>query len=157
MTLIYLKKGFFKMQEEKEFNALSLLGKWPIPGDEARKNKRLIHIPPEKMLRLIHGKKNHILVSFYVSNDFVHFGTIQIPCGIYSDPETHKGDEVLFVLKGKLTVEILDKNKDESVVIHDSYEINTGEKFIIPEEVKHRYFNFSDEILEFIFGVAPEL
>ena len=94
------------MENKKEYSALDMLGRYPISGAEARKNQRLIHIPQDKMLRLIHGKENHILVSFFVSNDFVHFGTIQIPKGIYSDPETHKGDEVLFVLKGKLTVQV---------------------------------------------------
>ena len=80
------------MENKREYSALDMLGRYPISGVEARKNRRLIHIPQDKMLRLIHGKENHILVSFFVSNDFVHFGIIQIPKGIYSDPDTHKGD-----------------------------------------------------------------
>ncbi len=62
------------MEDNKDLKALDLLGRFPVSGEEARKNKRLIHIPQDKMLRLIHGKENHILVSFFVSNDFVHFG-----------------------------------------------------------------------------------
>lgn len=146
------------MKDEKEFSALDLLGRYPISGQEARKNKRLIHIPPEKCLRLIHGKENHILVSFFVSNDFVHFGKIQIPKGIYSDPETHKGDEVLFVLKGKLTVQVYeDADEEPTGVLHESYEIHPEEQFLIPEGMKHRYLNFSNEIVEAVFGIAPEL
>ena len=107
-----------------EKNNLNNLGKWPISGEEARKNKKLIHIPPDKTLKVIHGKKNHILVSFFVSNDFVHFGKMQIPKGIYSDPEIHKGDEVLFVLKGRLTVQVYDEAKnDDSTVLHESFEM----------------------------------
>jgi mannose-6-phosphate isomerase-like protein (cupin superfamily) len=145
------------MESRKDFNALDLLGRWPVSGEEARKNNRLIHIPPEKMLRLIHGKENHILVSFFVSNDLVHFGTIQVPKGVYSDPETHKGDEVLYVLKGTLTVQIIEENEDANSVLHESYNIGKEEKFYIPEGFKHKYLNFSDEVVEAVFGIAPEL
>ena len=146
------------MENKREYSALDMLGRYPISGVEARKNQRLIHIPQDKMLRLIHGKENHILVSFFVSNDFVHFGTIRIPKGIYSDPETHKGDEVLFVLKGTLTVQVYeDADEEDTSVLHESYEILPEEQFLIPEGMKHRYLNFSNEIVEAVFGIAPEL
>jgi len=145
------------MENNKDLKALDLLGRFPVPGEEARKSKRLIHIPQDKMLRLIHGKENHILVSFFVSNDFVHFGKIQVPKGIYSDPETHKGDEVLFVLKGKLTVQVYEGDEDDASVLHESYEILPEEQFLIPEGMKHRYLNFSNEVVEAVFGIAPEL
>jgi mannose-6-phosphate isomerase-like protein (cupin superfamily) len=146
------------MENKREYSALDMLGRYPVSGVEARKNQRLIHIPQDKMLRLIHGKENHILVSFFVSNDFVHFGTIRIPKGIYSDPETHKGDEVLFVLKGKLTVQVYeDAEEEDTSVLHESYEILPEEQFLIPEGMKHRYLNFSNEIVEAVFGIAPGL
>jgi len=138
-------------------SALDKLGNWPIPGGEARKNGRLIHIPREKVLRVIHGKKNHFLMSFFISNNYVHFGTIQISKGIYSDPEIHKGDEVLFVLKGTLTVQAFDNNNDDESVLHESYEINEGEQFLMPEGIKHRYLNFSNNVVETLFAIAPEL
>ena len=146
------------MEDKKNKCSLDLLGRYPVPGEEARKNKRLIHIPPDKMLKLIHGKENHILVSFFVSNDFVHFGKIQVPKGIYSDPETHRGDEVLFILKGKLTVQVYEEEDGEDTsVLHESYEILPEEQFLIPEGMKHRYLNFSNEVVEAVFGIAPEL
>ena len=146
------------MEDKKNLTALGLLGRYPIPGEVARKNKRLIHIPQDRMLKLIHGKENHILISFFVSNDFVHFGKIQIPKGIYSDPETHKGDEVLFVLKGKLTVQVYEEEDEEDTsVLHESYEILPEEQFLIPEGMKHRYLNFSNEVVDAVFGIAPEL
>ena len=140
------------------YNNLNSLYNWPISGEKARKNNRLIYISKDKVLRLIHGKDNHILVSFFVSNDYIHFGKIQIPKGIYSDPESHKGDEVLFVLKGKLTIQVYEKeNDDNESVIHEAYEVEAEEQFLIPEGVKHRYLNFSDSVVEAIFGIAPEL
>ncbi len=46
-------------------------------------------------------------------NDYLNFGTIQIPTRIYSEPEVYKGDEVIFVLKGKLTVQADDKETND--------------------------------------------
>jgi len=146
------------MENKKIPGSLDMLGRFPVSGEEARKNKRLIHIPQDRMLKLIHGKENHILVSFFVSNDFVHFGKIQIHSGIYSDPEKHKGDEVLFVLKGKLTVQVYENGQeDDTSVLHESYEILPEEQFLIPEGAKHRYLNFSGEVVEAVFGIAPQL
>ena len=34
------------------------LGHWPQDLDEARAQKRLLHIPPEKALTVIHGKEH---------------------------------------------------------------------------------------------------
>jgi gentisate 1,2-dioxygenase len=136
---------------------LNNLGKWPIPGAEARKRGRLVYIPREKMLRAIHGKKNHFLVSFFISNDYVHFGIMEIPKGIYSDQEVHKGDEVIFVVKGKLTVQVVDKETDDSSVLHESYVINEGEQFLMPVGIKHKYLNFSETVVKALFAIAPEL
>ncbi len=136
---------------------LKNLGRWPVPWEEARKGNRMIYIPGERWLRLIHGKKNHILVSFFVSNDFCHFGKLQVSQGTHSDPEIHGGDEVLFVLKGMLTVQVYEKGESEATVLHETYEVREEEQFLIPEGMKHRYLNFSDRVVEAIFGIAPAL
>ena len=136
---------------------LDYLGKWPIHGGEARKQNRMIYLPKEKWLNLIHGKQNHILMSFFVSNDFCHFGKLKIPKGTHSDAETHKGDEVLFVLSGVLTIQIYDEAESEATVLHETFEVKEQEQFLIPEGFKHRYLNFSDDLVEAIFGIAPEL
>ncbi len=138
-------------------NDLDNLGKWPMEGEEARKKNRMIFLPKDKWLNLIHGSKHHILMSFFISNDFCHFGKLQIPQGIHSDPETHKGDEVLFVLKGRLTIQVYEEGESEATVLHETFEADEGEQFIIPEGFKHRYLNFSDGLVEAIFGIAPEL
>ena len=48
---------------------LKLLGNWPISGTKARKNKKMCVIRDDDTLDLIHGKDNHVLISFHVSND----------------------------------------------------------------------------------------
>jgi len=137
--------------------SLDQLGKWPLSGEEARRNNRLVCIPPDKSLNVIHGKKNHILISFFVSNDYLHFGILQIPQGTYSDPEEHKGDEVIFVIKGKLTVQTYEKGYDDKSLLHSTYDIAKEEQFLIPEGVRHRYLNFSKGVVKAVFGIAPAL
>ena len=84
-------------------------------------------------------------------------GKLKIPRGIHSDPETHKGDEVLFVLSGTLTIQVYEEGESEATVLHETFEVNKQEQFLIPEGYKHRYLNFSDSVVEAIFGIAPEL
>jgi len=137
---------------------IDLLGKWPLSGEEARENNRLIYIPQDKMLQLIHGKNNHFLVSFFISNDFVNFGIMDIPKGIYSEPEVHKGDEVLFILEGTLIVKTYEQdNVDKNSVLHETFEINEGEQFLMPEGIIHKYLNFSNKVVKALFGIAPQL
>jgi mannose-6-phosphate isomerase-like protein (cupin superfamily) len=135
---------------------LDNIGRWPVEGQKARKNKRMILIRPDDTLKVIHGKKNHTLVSFFVSNDFIHFGTMTIPVGKYSDPETHKGDEVIFVLDGTLIVHVYETGSEDSA-LKNVYKIQKNEKFLIPEKHKHRYLNLEKGVVRFLFGVAPEL
>jgi mannose-6-phosphate isomerase-like protein (cupin superfamily) len=137
--------------------SLDNIGQWPISGEKARQNGRLILIPKEKMLNVIHGKENHILVSFFISNDIVHFGTMRIPIRTLSDSEVHKGDEVLFVLEGTLMVETFNNENTEDAVIRKSHRIKKGEMFFIPEGVSHRYSNFYTESVKVLFGIAPDL
>lgn len=136
---------------------LSLLGRWPRLGEELRREKKMLAIRPEEWLHLIHGKETHVLVSFAVSNDFLHMGRMTIPVKKFSQPEVHKGDEVLYVLNGTLTIKTFEKAGESESLIQDVYEVSKGEKFVIPEGVKHQYFNFSEEIVNIIFAVAPEL
>ena len=135
---------------------LEHIGKWPIDGEEARRRKRMILIRPDDTLKVIHGRENHILVSFFVSNNYIHFGTMTIPVGKHSDEEAHKGDEVLSVLQGTLIVQVFDENDSESV-LKNVYKVQKHEKFFIPENSKHRYLNLSGEVVKFLFSIAPDL
>lgn len=136
---------------------LDLIDKWPIPGPEAREKKQIFVIKPDQTLEVIHGNKKHILVSFAISNDFIHFGMMTIPSGVISDPEVHKrGDEVFYVLEGSISVIITSANENKSVS-KSRFEVNQGERFLIPEGIYHRYLNLSKEPVKLIFGIAPEL
>ncbi|MEK6646622.1 MAG: cupin domain-containing protein [Candidatus Firestonebacteria bacterium] len=153
-AVTYKGKFTFYKSEEDETN---LPIKWQKPHKKDYGEKELIHLPPCEWLHFIHGKKNHILVSFFVSNDLIHMGKIVIPAGKISDPEVHQGDEAVYLLEGKMTVRIYKSGNSEESISQETYQINKGEKILIPEGVKHQYLNFGTEGTEFIFVIAPKL
>lgn len=108
-------------------------------------------------LNLIHGETNHVLVSFYVSNDTLHSGLMTVPAGGRSDPEAHKGDEVTYCLRGRASVLIAGHERDSTSVEAERYEVRPGDRLLIPEGVEHRYINFAEETAELLFTIAPEL
>lgn len=133
------------------------LGNWPPEIDEARKEKRHIHIKPEDALTVIHGKEHESKFMFYISNERCHVGKIEICPGKHTDPEIHKGDEILMVLKGKLQIVVLSELEDEKAVSRKAYELDEGGRFLIPEGYKHQYFNLGKGITEVLFTIAPGL
>lgn len=142
--------------EMKADNRLQLIGKWPVPGPEARRKKQIFVIKPAQTLDVIHGSENHMLVSFAVSNDFIHFGLMTIPSGVLTDLEVHNGDEVFYVLEGSISVLINSSNQSQAVT-KSRFEVNCGERFLIPERVSHRYLNPCMGVTKLIFGIAPKL
>ena len=129
---------------------LENLGKWPIPGEKARRKPvRMIVITRDKMLTVIHGKDYKIPVTFYVSNDMIHMGEIAVPPHTHSEPEEHEGDEAIYALEGSLTVFLPETAQ--------SFEVREGEVFFTPEGVKHEYHNFTSKIVKAIFVIAPKL
>ena len=137
-------------------NRLNMLGKWPVPGPEARKEKKIHVIKSGQTLDVIHGRENHMLVSFAVSNDFIHFGSMTIPGGLITDPEVHLGDEVFYVLEGSVSV-VIEGADDAESVTKSRFEVNPGQRFLIPEGTCHRYFNTTTKPAQLIFGIAPKL
>ena len=79
---------------------------WPKDLKEGRKNRDLVPLPEENNLELIIGKKNHYLFSVIYSSDEMTIGKMVLPVRKYSEMESHKGDEVVNVLKGRLTINI---------------------------------------------------
>ena len=84
-------------------------------------------------------------------------GKIEICPGKHTDPEAHKGDEILMVLKGRLQVVVLSELEDEKAVSRKAYELEEGGRMLIPEGFKHQYFNLGVGMTEVLFTVAPGL
>ena len=147
------------MRKAMEKANIDYIGKWPVDPKEARRKKRLIHITPQDHLHLIHGDKEHILISLVVSNEYMHLGLITIPPGGYSEIEEHKGEEALSVLQGTLVVRTFEPGEelDKEKTSHMSYTVHCGEKLFIPERIKHCYKNFGEDVVKAYFAVAPQL
>ena len=79
----------------------------------------------------------------------IHMGEFSIPPKEYSEPESHKGDEVVFALGEKLVVYISDTQ--------ETFEVLDGEACFIPKNVKHQYYNFTSGITRALFLIAPKL
>jgi len=97
------------MEEWYRHGTTDDIGRWPVPGPECRKDPKLFyHITDEKKLLNIHGTQYPMLIKFFVSNDLVHMGEFILPAGgtgsRASEPDSHKGDCVLFVEWGPITV-----------------------------------------------------
>ena len=130
------------------------IGRWPIPGPECRQEPALFyHITENKKLVNIHGVEHPMLIKFFVTNDLVHMGEFILPAGgtgsRASEPDSHKGDCVLFVETGPITVFL-----PETLTAHD---VQVEEAMFIPEGVEYQLINYTDGTVKAIFSIAPGL
>ena len=136
------------------------LGRFPVEGKEVRQRREMVVVKKEDALQMIHGKDNHVLISLFVSNDRVHVGTMTIPANQFSDPETHKGDEVFYVVSGPVSIlieEMEAQGGEGKSVSTARYEVQEGERFLIPEGWTHRYYNPETSSAKLLFTIAPGL
>ena len=130
------------------------IGRWPVPGPECRKDPKLFyHITEDKKLINIHGTQYPMLIKFFVSNDLVHMGEFILPAGgngsRASEPDSHKGDCVLFVEWGPITVFLPDTL--------EAFDVQPEEVMFIPEGVKYQLINYTTGTVKAIFSIAPGL
>lgn len=137
---------------------LDRLGSWPIAGPEAREKKQIAVIRKGESLDFIHGRDNHILVSFFVSNDFLHVGTMTIPGNAVSDVEVHEGDEVIYVIEGTVSLLVQERQRGKPKPLSRTrIEARMGERLLVPEGCRHQYFNSGQGAAKLLFTIAPEL
>jgi mannose-6-phosphate isomerase-like protein (cupin superfamily) len=130
------------------------IGRWPVPGPECRKDPKLFyHITDEKKLLNIHGTQYPMLIKFFVSNDLLHMGEFILPAGgtgsRASEPDSHKGDCVLFVEWGPITVFLPDTL--------EAFDVQPEEVMFLPEGVKYQLINYTAGTVKAIFSIAPGL
>jgi quercetin dioxygenase-like cupin family protein len=128
-----------------------LLGSWPtaLPAtrDRLLREGGMVTIDARDALHLVAGETAPMLVSLYVSTDLLSAGTVQLRAGQRADPETHPGDEVLYVLQGQLHVYLPDTR--------DWFEANPNDCVFLPEGTRHQYWNYGDQPVMFAFAVSP--
>lgn len=128
-----------------------LLGQWPAKAPEERtrllREGGMVTLGRRDALHLIHGDRVSTQVSLYISTDVLTAGVMDLLPGVWSEPEAHPGDEVLYVTKGRLHVYLPDS--------FDWFEVHPHDSMFIPEGTHHQYVNYGDAPVEFAFAVSP--
>jgi quercetin dioxygenase-like cupin family protein len=125
------------------------LGQWPMARAEVARSARFTVLRDADLLWRMEGGEQPALTGLLVSTDQLTVGKLCLQPGQLTDPETHGGDESLYVLDGVLTL---------SVATADSapwYELKAGDGFYLPEGTSHQYRNLSNRPVTVLFGVAP--
>ena len=128
------------------------IGRWPVPGPQCRRQPILFyHITEEKKLLNVHGIEHPMLIRFFVSNDLLHMGEFILPAGgtgcRASEPDSHKGDCVLFVESGPITVFLSDTQ--------EAFDVQVEEAMFIPEGVRYQLINYTADTVKAVFSIAP--
>ena len=134
-------------------------GKWPVDPAQARHDLELVKISRDDWKHLIHGEKEHVHVSVMLSTDYAQVGHIRLYPGSHSELENHAGDEVIYMLKGKMAIRVVttsDLEVDAANANRQHFELCQGEGFLIPEGFVHQYVNLTDEESVFFFGIGPD-
>lgn len=139
------------------YDAIKQIGNWPPETAKARKEKLHIYIPPEKALRVIHGKEHHSLMEIFISNEQGHTGIHTVSAGKFADAETNGGDKCMLVLDGKMQIRVIESADEEDSVSSPAWEVKEHEVFFVPEGVRHQVFNLGKGTLRYLFAVAPNL
>ena len=127
-----------------------LLGKWPMSRAEATRTNTFTVLRDADMLWRLEAGKQPALTGLLVSTDQLTVGKVFLSPGQITAPETHGGDESLYVLDGTLTLSVAAKDSSPW------YELNPGDGFYLPQGTAHQYRNLTDKPVTVLFGVAPQ-
>jgi mannose-6-phosphate isomerase-like protein (cupin superfamily) len=127
------------------------LPKWMSNYPNPYKQKKVVLTRPNQYLAQTFGNDQNTMRSrIYFSTDKLTVGRFQVMPGCRFDPsDIHAGDEVYYILSG--TAYIFNPTTGNITIA------KKGEMVNIPKNVWHQAFNFSDEILDVLCFVAPEV
>jgi quercetin dioxygenase-like cupin family protein len=131
---------------EVRYSRDELLGRWPAAQGEATPHPLRVIRSPDLLWRL-EGKQRQIPVALFLSTPCLTAGRVRLLPGQVSESERHAGDEILYVLEGRLNVFVPDLGR--------WLEAHPGDGVYLPLGVVHQYHNVSDRPAAFFFGVAP--
>jgi quercetin dioxygenase-like cupin family protein len=89
-----------------------------------------------------------VLVGIIWSTPDLTFGRMELLAGQRSDIHRHGGDEVMYLVEGRLLVRAEGKSEDW-------FERKPGDASYVPEGVEHSYYNYGDRPPTATFLVAP--
>lgn len=124
------------------------LGRWPMDRAEVRSRHSIQVLREAEVMWRLEGQQQ-VLVGLWASTEHITVGQIHLRPGQHSDPQTHGGDEGLYLLEGLLHVRVPDNGGQRW------FELKPGDGFYIPQGVPHQYYNMSAAPVRSMFGVAP--
>ncbi len=125
----------------------SIFQNWPVPLKEQRSMKLLRE--GGRIFNFVDEGFHPTHSTILVSTDKLTAGFFRLLPGAYYFASSHaNSDEFYYVITGTITILLNDT---------ESYDVKAGESFIIKTGDKHQVFNFTIEMVEVLFCLAPEL
>lgn len=128
------------------------IGKWPCDFEEMRKETQYLYkVSEEDKLRVVRGLDFPILMKISVSNDTIQVGEYIIPAGgiqtRISEPDSHKGEECIFVVSGEMGVFMTESR--------ETFKVMEGEAIYIPAGMEYSLMNYGHEQVHATFVITP--
>lgn len=143
--------------ETKNKNIYKWIGKY----EEGKKEGKCVVVRDNECLELVVGGENKYLFSVIYSDNEITFGKMTLPSNKFTEVEYHNGDEAIYVLKGRLIVNVIgDEGQDtdeRGAVIKHCFDVKEGENMFIPTGFKHYYKNLYKDIVKAIIVMAPKI
>lgn len=98
----------------------------------------------------LHGHGFPTLVGLSVSTEHLTVGKMLLLPGQNTAPETHGGDEAMYVTEGIVNLRIHDGQ------LPNWFEMKVGDGCFIPQGTPHEYYNINSGQASAVFGVAPK-
>lgn len=132
---------------ESQYTQDALIHHW-IPTEKPSR-KTTIQVSREKDLLFRLEGEQAALVGIVASTEHLTVGKMRLLPGQRSSLHRHAGAESIYVTQGTLNILAMEEHKKW-------LEANPKDGAFIPNGVAHQYYNYSSEIVEFVFGVAPK-
>lgn len=150
------KESSYGLRKEYKLHLsdVNQIGKFPVPGEEARKKPIYYYVMNEKnCLTTVFGLKHPMKMRFFVSNDFFHIGEFYLPSGgvgaRVSEVDEHEGDTVIYAVKGPIIVFLPDTV--------ETFYMKDGDVFYLPPNTKHQFINYNKSPIVGYFAIAKNL
>lgn len=126
------------------------LGQLPMENMKLRHANTIRIVREADMEWRLHGTEFPTLVGLIVSTEHLTVGKMLILPGQNTAPETHGGDEAIYVTEGTLNMRVHDGQ------LPNWFEMKVGDGCFIPQGTPHEYYNISGGQATAVFGVAPK-
>jgi quercetin dioxygenase-like cupin family protein len=117
------------------------------PGDGRGRQRAAVARAGDYLYEIV-GERQPMRVGLVCSTDMLTVGIVELHTGQESEIISHSGDKVIYCLEGRANVYLPDESPNW-------WELLPGDSGFIPGGTKHAFFNTSDDMAKFIFGVAP--